>query len=82
MVIGGLILRNHFHKPLKTSPPFDFHLEPGIVFYAAAIESAPALPPGAALRHRRPLGIQPPVKVPPTAAVIDKLRDLLGTGHG
>lgn len=76
------IFGDHFSKSLKIDSPFGFHLEAGIVSYAAPIITAPALPAGTAFRHRRPFVIQPPVKLSTTAAVIDNSRNFEGIKHG
>ena len=76
------ILGNHFSESLKIDSPFGFHPETGIVSYAAPIVTAPALPAGTALRHRRPFVIQTPVKLSSTTAVIDNSGDFEGIGHG
>jgi hypothetical protein len=82
LCVGDLfLLGNHFLEAQKILPPFDFHLKPGIIFYAAAIKSASSLTPRTAVGNRWPFDIQSTVELSPTTAVIDNLRRLQDLGH-
>jgi hypothetical protein len=71
-ILGNFFLfGNHFPEPFEAGTTLVFDFIQRIVFDAAPIETASSRTAGAALRHLRPLGVQPSVELTPPTSVID-----------